>query len=75
MRAVFKADDRYYRRHGFYDFPTGKIRQRITTRAFSLFLDIPGMQAKAKKMMRSQMTAPLERAIETSAVLSERAQR
>jgi len=33
------------------------------------------MQAKAKKMMRSQMTAPLKRAIETSAVLSERAQR
>jgi len=75
MRAVFKADDRYYRRHGFYDFPTGNIRQRIATGAFSLFLDIPGMQAKAKKMMRSQMTAPLKRAIETSAVLSERAQR
>jgi multimeric flavodoxin WrbA len=73
MRAIFKADDKYYRRHGYYDFPTKDYLQRIGTRGFSLFLDIPGMRKRVEKDMTFYMVKSLKRSIEESRVLAERA--
>ena len=72
MRAIFKADDRYYRQHGLYDFPTRDYQQRIITRATSLAMAIPSVRRDVVKKMPSHMIRPLEKAIESSRVLAER---
>ncbi|HOT04502.1 MAG TPA: NAD(P)H-dependent oxidoreductase [Methanolinea sp.] len=71
MRAIFQADDRYYRSHGYYDFPTKNYLQRIGTRAFSLFLCIPGVRMKVKKDMVSYMVRPLQEVVQKSRVIKE----
>ncbi len=72
MRAVFKADDRYYRQHGLYDFPTRNYLQRISTRATSLIMSIPGIRREVVKNMPTYMVQPLQRSIEKSTVLAKR---
>lgn len=72
MRAIFKADDRYYRQHGLYDFPTRNYRQRIVTRAMSLLMCIPAVRRDVVKNMPAYMIQPLEKAIESSEVLAKR---
>lgn len=72
LRAVFKADDRYYRTHGYYDFPTKNYLQRMKTRAFSLFLGIPYIRKKVKKEMINQMVRPFREARQKSRILAER---
>lgn len=72
MRAFFKADDRYYRTHGLYDFPTKNYLQRIGTAAFSLFLDIPWVRKKAEKETVSHMVRPFKEVVARSPVLAER---
>ena len=72
MRAVFKADDRYYRRQGFYDFPTWNYSQRIGTRIFSFILDIPKIRREAQKNMAGHMLHPLIKAVEESPVLEKK---
>lgn len=72
MRAIFKADDRYYRQHGLYDFPTRDYLQRISVRATSLMMSIPAVRRDVVKNMPTYMIQPLQKAIESSRVLAER---
>jgi len=72
MRAIFKADDRYYRQHGLYDFPTRDYMQRIGTRTMSLIMSIPAVRREVTKNMVSYMIQPLQKSIEKSRVLAER---
>ncbi len=72
MRATFKADDRYYRQHGLYDFPTRNYLQRIGTRATSLIMSIPAVRREVVKNMPTYMIQPLQKSIETSTVLAKR---
>ncbi|MCM2466701.1 NAD(P)H-dependent oxidoreductase [Methanoculleus oceani] len=72
MRATFKADDRYYRQHGLYDFPTRNYLERISTRATSLMMCIPAVRREVVKNMPTYMIQPLQKAIESSRVLAER---
>jgi len=72
MRAIFKADDRYYRQHGLYDFPTRDYLQRISVRATSIMMNIPAVRRDVVKNMPTYMIRPLQKAIESSRVLAER---
>lgn len=69
MRAVFRADHRYYRSHGLYDFPHNNLRQRIDTALLSFLLMFPAVQKGAKKEMKQRMVGPVRQALETSRVL------
>jgi len=70
MRVVFRADDRYYRQHGVYDFPTRQYGQRIRTAVIAFFLDLPPIRRDAAKTLKEHMIAPLEKAIRESPVLA-----
>ena len=72
MRAIFKADDRYYRQHGLYDFPTRDYPKRIVTRATSLAMSIPAVRRDVAKNMPDYMIQPLQQSIQTSTVLARR---
>ena len=69
MRAIFRADHAYYRKHGLYDFPQNDLRQRISTTLFSLFLSIPAVREVAKKEMKQRMLQPFEKVLTDSPVL------
>jgi hypothetical protein len=69
MRAIFRADHAYYRKHGLYDFPQDDLRQRITTTLFALFLSIPAVRDVAKKEMMQRMLQPFEKVLADSPVL------
>lgn len=72
MRATFKADDRYYRQHGLYDFPTRDYLRRIGVRTTSLIMSIPSIRREVVKNMPAYMIQPLQKSIETSTVLAKR---
>jgi multimeric flavodoxin WrbA len=75
MRAIFKADDRYYRQHGLYDFPTRDYSRRIATRVTSLAMSIPAVRRDVVRNMPDYMVQPLQKSIESSRVLEERRRR
>ena len=61
MRAIFRADDQYYRANGFYDFPQYNYRKRIMNWSFSIFMSIPAVQRKVKPRIRDHMIEPFSR--------------
>ena len=66
MRAIFKADDRFYRKHGLYDFPQNDLRKRIIVSMFSFFTSLPPVKKDIKKTMKHRMIAPFEKVLEKS---------
>jgi multimeric flavodoxin WrbA len=69
MRAVFKADHRYYKQHGFYDFPTWQYGRRLKTLMMSFFLDLPPIQKEAVANMKKHMIEPYAKVFSESPVL------
>ena len=46
LRAVFQADHRYYRAHGFYDFPQKKGRTQLLNAFMILLLKVPTIRER-----------------------------
>jgi len=69
LRMVFKADHRYYKKHGFYDFPQKHYKQRVKTTLLSFFLQIPPIQKKVKLNMKKEMIKPFASVFTDSPVL------
>jgi multimeric flavodoxin WrbA len=69
LRAVFKADNRYYKTHDFYDFPQKYYGQRIKTTLLSCFLNIPSIKKEAVRNMKQHMIKPYEKIFASSPVL------
>lgn len=69
LRAIFRADDAYYRNHGLYDFPQADYPRRIRTTFLSLLLSLPSLRSKAGQQMKQQMIRPFARICDESPVL------
>jgi multimeric flavodoxin WrbA len=64
LRFPFIADDRYYRKHGMYDFPKRKFGQRMLNGFLTLMVRIPGFRDEVyKKRMKNEMIRPLWRIV------------
>lgn len=64
MQGLMKADHRFYKEHGIYDFPQ-KQRERIwQMRLIGTLLSIPSVQKKAKGQMTTAMIAPYQKVVE-----------
>lgn len=72
MRAVFQADHRYYRAHGYYDFPQNDHLRRIRTAFMALLLSLPQAKKSAQKEMKQHMIQPFEKVFTESPVLKRR---
>ncbi|WP_321508033.1 NAD(P)H-dependent oxidoreductase [uncultured Methanoregula sp.] len=70
MRAIFKADDRYYRAHGGYDFPQYQYVRRFRTALLALALSLPPVRKEAEKTMKQHMIQPFARVFTASPVLA-----
>ena len=60
-RFFWKANHRYYRAHGLYDFPQKMIPPRIMNALFTPLLAWPGFRKKLYGGLNKQMASPLRR--------------
>lgn len=72
LRSVFRADHKYYKSHGLYDFPQYQYRKRISWFFFSLMMSIPSIQKKVKPVMKDHMIQSFTQVFTTSNVLKNR---
>ena len=64
MRLVFQADHRYYKRHGFYDFPKRSVATRLREGIYCLLLAIPAFRREFRKRIKEGMVKPLSKVLE-----------
>ena len=64
LRMVFRADHRYYRAHGFYNFPKRSIATRVRETVIALLLHVPAFRKEFKKRVKKEMIKPFQRVIE-----------
>jgi len=67
LRFVFQADHRYYRKHGFYDFPQRALGRRLLNPLISLLFRVPGIRRRFDAMVKTKMVEPYRKALKESA--------
>lgn len=64
MQGLMKADHKFYKAHGIYDFPQKQKKRIWQTRLVGALLAVPSIQKKAKGQMTAAMVAPYETVVE-----------
>jgi len=64
LRPIWQADHRYYRSHGFYDFPQRDLRVRIMRPIMMLLTRIPPIRKKYYANIKAFPSKRLGRFIE-----------
>jgi multimeric flavodoxin WrbA len=64
LRLVFRADHRYYKGHGLYDFPRRSLKARLGDGMLSLLLRIPRFRREFRKRIKDEMVKPLAKLLE-----------
>jgi multimeric flavodoxin WrbA len=60
LRFVFQADYRYYKKHGYFDFPQKNYKARRMNAFMMLMTRIPLVRKKFLKILKEQMVKPLK---------------
>jgi multimeric flavodoxin WrbA len=64
MRFPFRMDYRYYKKHGYYDFPQKDVRSRMNN-AFMLFLlKLPKIKKGIRLKMKEHMVGPYKKILQ-----------
>jgi multimeric flavodoxin WrbA len=64
LRAVFQADHRYYKAHGFYDFPQKKGKTRLLNAFVHLLLKVPAIRKRVyTKELKPGMIRSLQKVV------------
>jgi hypothetical protein len=63
MRIAFKADYRFYKKHGLFDFPHGDIRTRLFNAVMIPLTKIPAVREKIFPKMKEYMVRPFEKVL------------
>ena len=63
LRVIFKADHRYYKKNGIYDFPHRNILRRIMTTLFYWATNIPFVKRGMMQRFREFMIMPYRRVL------------
>ncbi|MDD3335383.1 MAG: NAD(P)H-dependent oxidoreductase [Eubacteriales bacterium] len=64
MRGLMKADHKFYKEHGIYDFPQKKIGTILKMKLVGSLMTNPKIQAKMGNRMNEGMIAPYRKVIE-----------
>ncbi len=64
MQGLMKADHKFYKAHGIYDFPQKQQKRIWQMRLVGTLMAIPSVQKKAKGKMTQAMIAPYEKVIQ-----------
>ena len=58
LRVVFQADHKYYKKHGFYNFPQKNYKWRLINSSMVLLTKIPFFRREFIKRMKVEMIKP-----------------
>ena len=64
MQGMMKADHKFYKAHGQYDFPQKQWKTMLKMQLVGLLLSSPKLMSKSSGAMTKGMLAPYEKAIE-----------
>jgi multimeric flavodoxin WrbA len=64
LRPVFQADHRYYKEHGYYDFPQKNYKWRIINNALVMLTKIPAIRREFVKKIKTEMIRPFRKYID-----------
>ena len=64
MQGLMKADHKFYKAHGIYDFPQKQVGRIWQMRLVGALMAIPSIQKKAKGKMTEAMIAPYQKVID-----------
>lgn len=64
MQGLMKADHRFYKQHGIYDFPQKQKKRILQMKLVGALLAVPSIQKQARGKMTEAMVAPYEKVIE-----------
>ena len=60
LRPVFQADHKYYKKHGFYNFPQKNYKWRLINNSIVLLTKIPFIRREFIKRMKVEMIRPFD---------------
>ncbi|MCM1988884.1 NAD(P)H-dependent oxidoreductase [Oceanirhabdus seepicola] len=66
MRGMMKADHKFYKKHGIYDFPHKKKGRILMMYIIGLLMNLPSVQKKMKGQMNEFIIAPYQKVIEAA---------
>ena len=66
MQGLMKADHRFYRTHGIYDFPQKQKKRIWQMRLVGALLAIPAVQKRAKGKMSEAMIGPYQKIVKAA---------
>ena len=64
MQGLMKADHKFYKEHGIYDFPQKQKKRIWQMKLVGALMAVPSMQKKAKSQMTQAMIAPYQKVVE-----------
>lgn len=64
MQGMMKADHRFYKEHGIYDFPQKQKKRILQMKLVGAMMAVPSVQRKLKGQMGQYIIGPYEKVIE-----------
>lgn len=64
MQGMMKADHKFYKKHGIYDFPQYQYKKIWQMKMVGLLISIPSVQKKLKGQMSQYIIGPYQKVIE-----------
>ena len=64
MQGLMKADHKFYKAHGIYDFPQKQKKRIWQMKLVGALMAIPSVQKKAKSQMTQAMIGPYQKVVE-----------
>ena len=62
--GLMKADPKFYKQHGIYDFPQKQKKRILQMKLVGALMAIPSVQKQAKGKMTQAMVAPYQKVID-----------
>ena len=66
MQGFMKADHKFYKAHGIYDFPQKQKKRILQMKLVGALLAVPAVQKKAKGKMTEAMVGPYRKVVEAA---------
>ena len=66
MQGIMQADHKFYKEHGFYDFPQKQVKTLLGIKALGLLMKSPRVQQKLQGKMTEYMCAPYQKVLENT---------
>lgn len=67
MQDMMKADHKFYKEHGIYDFPQKQKKRILQIKLVGALISIPSVQKKMKGQMNQYIIGPYQKVVEAAA--------